>query len=333
MRRVQIKSTIILAFAVVGALVITFGVLAALHNPASGPSRSYTASFSDASGLHSGSDVRLRGVLVGKVTSVEVKRAGDGDEADVGFTVGTSHPVTSATKLAIKYQNLTGERFIEIEPTTGAVGTPVTHVPMSMTTPSFDITSLFNGLGPVLNTLNPQDVNQLTRNLVSLLQGGGVGADDMFRDIDGVTANLQNRQLVISTLIDNVASVAKTMNDYNPQVVEFITNFNLLLDKTLASLNNFRLTAQYGPGYVDATNRLLADFGLAPNMDLDAEFLALVKDPASAAAALRRLPGVFSALAALVGSPSPASCSHGPAPLPASTKVFFAGANVVVCAR
>ncbi|GAA4390994.1 MlaD family protein [Tsukamurella soli] len=336
MRRAQIKNTVILAVAVLVAIAITVGVLAALHNPVSGSTRSYTASFSDASGLHSGSDVRLRGVLVGKVSKVQVQRVGDGNDADVAFTVAAAHPLTSTTRLAIKYLNLTGERFVEIEPGTGADGsggTPVSHVPMSHTTPSFDITSLFNGLGPVLTAMNPEDVNQLTRNLVSLLQGGGVGADDMFRDLDRVTANLQNRQQVISTLIDNVASVANTIDDYNPQVVEFITNFNLLLDKTLASLNNFRLTAQYGPGFVDATNRLLQDFGLAPNMNLDSMLDSVLKNPASAADALRRLPGVFSALAALIGNPGPSACSKGPAALPASTKVFFGGADLVVCAR
>ncbi|MDF0530745.1 MlaD family protein [Tsukamurella sp. 8F] len=332
MGRIGIKPLIVLAVAVVCALLITFGVLAALHNPVSGPMRTYTADFSDASGLHDGGDVRLRGVLVGKVSSVSVQREGDGDKAEVTFTVGTDHPITSTTRLSIKYQNLTGERFVEISPDS-ADGAPVSHVPMSRTTPSFDITSLFNGLGPVLGTLNPQDVNQLTRNLVSLLEGGGVGAEDMFSDLDRITANLGNRQQVISTLVDNVASVAKNMNDYNPQVVEFITNFDLLLDKTLASLNNFRLTAQYGPGFVDATNRLLAGLGLAPDMDLDQFLSDLIKDPQSAAAALRRLPGVFSALSALVGDPGPKVCSHGEAPLPSSVKIFFGGASVTVCAR
>ncbi|BDH59331.1 MlaD family protein [Tsukamurella sp. PLM1] len=326
------RAAIVLALALVITVVIAAGIFAALRNPASGESRTYDAHLSDASGLRVGSDVRLRGVLIGKVTSVEVRGTGNGNEAVVGFSAQNEHPVTSTTRVAVKYRNLTGERFIEIQPGSSAGGTPATSVPMSRTTPSFDITTLFNGLAPVLRTLSPEDVNQLTRNLLGLLQGDDTTAADTFSAIDRITANLADRQTVIKTLIDNVTRVANMINDYSPQVVEFILNFDLLLTKVLENLDEFTRTATYGPGFGTATNRVLTALGLSKELDVEKLFHTAIKDPRAAVQAMGRLPGLFTGVAALLGSP-PTTCSKGEAQLPKSTTVLLGGTNVTVCLK
>lgn len=332
MRAKNIRATVVLAIALIVTLLIGLGVLAALRNPTDGDTRAYHAGFSDASGLRSGSDVRLRGVLVGKVTDVEVKRDGGGNEADVSFTMKKDFQVTSETELAIKYRNLTGERFIEVQPGTLGTGVPVERVARANTVPSFDITALFNGLQPVLDTLNPADLNELTRNLIGLLQGDDVGAKDMFASIEKITANLRDRQQVLKVLFDNISSVARTMNNYSPQVVEFIMNFDLLLTKTLENLSEFRKTAKYGPDFTAATNRILKAVGLSKEMDVDKLLATALQDPWEAARALQQLPGLFTGISALLG-PIPAECSKGTAALPDSVNVLLGGVNVQVCAR
>ncbi|WP_019202000.1 MlaD family protein [Tsukamurella sp. 1534] len=327
------RATITLAVALAITVLIGAGIFAALRNPAGGETSSYEASFSDASGLRTGSDVRLRGVLIGKVTSVEVRKGASGNDAVVGFTSQKTHPVTTSTRLAVKYRNLTGERFIEVQPGSGAQGTRTSKVPVSQTTPSFDITNLFNGLAPVLRTLSPEDVNELTRNLLGLLQGDDTTAKQTFASIDRVTANLADRQAVIKTLIDNVTRVANMINDYSPQVVEFITNFDLLLTKVLQNLEEFRRTATYGPGFGAATNRVLTALGLSKELDVEKLFHTAVRDPNEAIAAMRQLPGLFTGVAALLGAPPQGSCSKGEAKLPESTTVLIGGTNVTVCAK
>ena len=46
------------------------------------------------------------------------------------------------------------------------------------------------------------------------------------------------------TLIDNVTRVANMINDYSPQVVEFILNFDLLLTKVLENLDELKAELQ-----------------------------------------------------------------------------------------
>lgn len=334
MRAKNTRATITLAIALVITLVIAVGIFAALRNPAGGETRDYEAHLSDASGLRVGSDVRLRGVLVGKVTSVDVRGAadGNGNEAVVGFSAQKEHPVTSTTRVAVKYRNLTGERFIEVQPGSSAGGAPTTSIPMARTTPSFDITTLFNGLAPVLRTLSPEDVNELTRNLLGLLQGDDTTAAQTFSAIDKITANLADRQTVIKTLIDNVTRVANMINDYSPQVVEFIVNFDLLLTKVLENLDEFRRTATYGPGFGAATNRVLTALGLSKELDVEKLVRTAFKDPGAAVQAMSKLPGLFTGVSALLGAP-PAPCSKGEAPLPNKVTVLTGGTNVTVCLK
>ncbi|GAB3130163.1 hypothetical protein GCM10027289_14110 [Tsukamurella serpentis] len=332
MRGKNTRATITLAIALLITVVIASGIFAALRNPASGETREYEASLSDASGLRVGSDVRLRGVLIGKVTSVGVRGGDGGNVAVVGFTAQNEHRVTSTTRLAVKYRNLTGERFIEIEPGTSAGGTPTGSVPLARTTPSFDITTLFNGLAPVLRTLSPEDVNELTRNLLGLLQGDDTTATQTFGAIDRITANVADRQAVIKTLVDNVTRVANMINGYSPQVVEFILNFDLLLTKVQQNIDEFTRTAVYGPGFGAATNRVLSAMGLSKDLDVEKLMFTAIKDPGAAVEAMSKLPGLFTGVAALLGAP-PKTCTQGDAQLPNSTNVLLGGTNVTVCLK
>lgn len=332
MRAKNTRAAVLLAVALVITLVVAAGIFAALRNPVDGDTRGYEAHLSDASGLRVGSDVRLRGVLIGKVSSVDVRGTDTGNEAVVGFTAQKQHPVTSTTRVAVKYRNLTGERFIEVQPGTSGGGTPTTSIPMSRTTPSFDITTLFNGLAPVLRTLSPDDVNELTRNLLGLLQGDDTTAAETFGAIDRITANLADRQTVIKALIDNVTRVANMINDYSPQVVEFVTNFDLLLTKVIENLEEFRRTATYGPGFGDAVNRTLTALGLSKELDVEKLFTTAFQDPKAAVQAMSKLPGLFTGVSALLGTP-PTTCSKGEAQLPKSTTVLLGGTNVTVCLK
>lgn len=80
-----------------------------------GPTRSFTAAFSSASGSQPGDDVKVSGVVVGKVTAVRIvdHRTETGHlGAEIDIDVDTAVPVTTATTAAIKYKNLIGDRYI-----------------------------------------------------------------------------------------------------------------------------------------------------------------------------------------------------------------------------
>lgn len=58
----------------------------------------------------SGDDVRMVGVRVGRVSSIDL----DDGRAKVTFEVQTNQPMYTTTKAAIRYQNLIGQRYLAL---------------------------------------------------------------------------------------------------------------------------------------------------------------------------------------------------------------------------
>ncbi|EUA75940.1 mce related family protein [Mycobacteroides abscessus] len=104
------------------AVVLTLIIVNALRTPVNGPVRHYDALFTDASGLIVGNDVRISGVQVGKVEKIHL----DGKNARITFNVLTDHPLYQNTTVAIRYQSLVGQRYVEIAqaPTPSALWRP-----------------------------------------------------------------------------------------------------------------------------------------------------------------------------------------------------------------
>src|SRR5687767_8443196 len=95
--------------------IIALLVLAAFRAqdlPLIGGGDTYYASFSESGGLKVNDEVRIAGVRVGKVNSVELV---DG-EVKVGFKVKTDSTFGEETAAAIKVKTLLGAMYLSLEP-------------------------------------------------------------------------------------------------------------------------------------------------------------------------------------------------------------------------
>ncbi|MFF2555030.1 MlaD family protein [Nocardia sp. NPDC058058] len=320
---------LLIAAAVTAGLFV--GVGNALRNPVHGDTFPYTADFIDVSGLRVGSDVRLRGVQIGKVTSIDIQRQGGGNIAVVGFAMQQRYRLTTTSHLAVKYQNLSGARYLDFNEDTP--GAPVRHATTQMTTSSFDITTLFHGLEPVLRTLDPGEIDTLATNVSAFLAGDGAGATDLVASVKKIADYTADRQQAVSTLVRNIASISDTMKGKSDRVLEFIENFDLALDKTMTVLDQFYATATYGPAFVDAVNRLLDGLGLREGTDMDALLKTALAQLQDAPQTLRMLPPMLSGLQQLTAAKVDTRCTNGPAALPRGVQVLLAGQQVVLCNR
>src|SRR5436190_8914731 len=74
------------------------------------------ATFDDATGLLKDDNVKVAGVVVGKVTSVKI----DQGKANVSFSVKDSVKVPTDSEAAIRWRNLIGQRYVYVYPGTGS---------------------------------------------------------------------------------------------------------------------------------------------------------------------------------------------------------------------
>jgi ABC-type transporter Mla subunit MlaD len=115
MRSVAGPSIKLAIFATVTVLLT--GVLAAtIANTGFGATSTYTAVFTDASGLAEGDDVRIRGVKVGRVASLEVL---DDHLAAVDLEVETGRRLPAGVTATVKYRNIIGQRYVALGELTG----------------------------------------------------------------------------------------------------------------------------------------------------------------------------------------------------------------------
>ncbi|MGN7780671.1 MlaD family protein [Mycolicibacterium sp. 22603] len=322
----------VLAAAVV--LLIFIVIMNVLRQPVAGETRVFTAEFTDASGLRMDADVRVRGVRVGKVQDIALERRSGQSVAAVRFSLADRYGVLPTSRLSIKYQALTGLRYLDITDPAESDAPPETmdRIPVNMTQPSFDITTLFNGLQPVLATLSPEEIDQFTDNAANLLTGDGGGLAPMLDSVRKLTEFTSDRQAVISVLMANLNAVADELGGQSKDLIQIIDWVNRPLDATLTVLDEFRKSELYGPGFTSAASRLLLNMGFdgeTADIDLGLDRAFTVLDDFTES--VKKIPVVWDDIGPPAAPGEPLPCSRGQARLPESMDVLLNGQRVILC--
>ncbi|MBO9520566.1 MAG: MCE family protein [Nocardioidaceae bacterium] len=237
----------------VTSIVVT-GVLAMIMgNFGFGSTTSYQAMFSNASLIGDGDQVRIAGLVVGKVTDVKIV---DRKQALVSFQVKSDVPLTRASHADIRFLNLVGDRYLSLsQGDPGAARLPHgATIPMKQTTPALNLTELFNGFQPLFAALDPDQINELSLNLVKVLQGEGGTISSLLSRTASLTNTLADRDQLIGQVVDNLTEMLGTVDAHHQQLDDLVVQLktwmgNLSDDrKTIgASLQNVSgLTVQLG---------------------------------------------------------------------------------------
>jgi phospholipid/cholesterol/gamma-HCH transport system substrate-binding protein len=177
-----------------------------------GSTNGYSAVFNDASRLKSGDSVRIAGIRVGTVGDVSLLAD---RKVLVKFNTDKNIKLTTGTQAAIRYLNLVGDRYMELvdTPADSTKILPVgAQIPVDRTAPALDLDLLLGGLKPVIQGLNPQDVNALTGSLVQILQGQGGTLESLFSKTSSFTNSLADNNQVIEQLIDDLRTTLDTLS-------------------------------------------------------------------------------------------------------------------------
>jgi phospholipid/cholesterol/gamma-HCH transport system substrate-binding protein len=183
-----------------------------IANTGLGDTVGYAARFTDVTSLNPGDDVRIHGVRVGQVDELSIV---DGNLALVRFSVDRGRALPADVTATIKYRNMVGQRYIALErgeSPTAALLPEGGEIPLARTSPALDLTDLFNGFKPLFQALSPDDVNELSGEIVQVLQGEGGTIDSLLAHTGSLTSTLASRDQVIGQVITNLNSVLDTIN-------------------------------------------------------------------------------------------------------------------------
>lgn len=261
------------AFATV-AVVLFVGLFRMMTNSPGDEVVQWSAEFTDVSGLRVGDDVRLAGVEVGRVESIEV--AGDDDRARVGFSVRDDVPLHRGTRLTLRYQNLLGQRYLAltVPEQRGARGERLeegARLPLANTSPGFDLTALLNGFEPLFAVLEPAEVNRLAQSVVAVLQGESGTVEQLLEHTAQATGHLADRDEVFGRVLRSLTPVLRNLEQQSDRVDGTVVALRRLMQGLADARGTLAGSIDELADLVDSTSTLLQE--LRPGLRRDVRAL------------------------------------------------------------
>jgi phospholipid/cholesterol/gamma-HCH transport system substrate-binding protein len=214
---------------VVVTLVCTALLAMTITNTSFQSAKEYKARFTDVTALNEGDDVRIAGVRVGQIETIDIV---DRRVAEVTFSVDSHRRVPVSTLATVKYRNLVGQRYIALSQGAGDVDTmlqPGDTIPVEHTAPALNLTQLFNGFKPLFKALSPGDINKLSYEIIQVLQGEGGTIQSLLAHTASLTSTIARKDQVIGDLIDNLNSVLSTVNSHDQQLGTLVSTLQQLV--------------------------------------------------------------------------------------------------------
>ncbi|KRD13402.1 mammalian cell entry protein [Mycobacterium sp. Root265] len=216
---------------IVGTLIVAAVVVAAFSYdklPVVKGTSDHSAYFSEAGGIKPGSDVRVSGLGVGRVSEVRL----EGTKVRVDFTVRTGVELGDRTEAAIKTETVLGTKMLELTPRgDGALsGT----IPLERTTSPYDLPT---ALGDLTTTISGLDTTQLSSALSTLAETFQNTPADLKLALEGVSQfsdTLNNRDAQLRNLLADANKVTGVLAKRSDQIAALVVNANALLAELLS---------------------------------------------------------------------------------------------------
>jgi phospholipid/cholesterol/gamma-HCH transport system substrate-binding protein len=197
-------------------LLVAAGLVVVFGDFRFGPESTYHATFINASRLKSGQKVRISGVPVGAVSGIKLN---SDNTVDVAFGIDSRYTLYSSTRAVIRYENLVGDRFLEITSGPGELRKlpPGGTINSEHTQPALDLDALLGGLRPVLKGLDADKINTISSAVIELLQGQGGALSNVLADTSAFSTALGQRDQLIGDVINNLNTVLGTIDQKSAQ--------------------------------------------------------------------------------------------------------------------
>lgn len=220
-----------IAVGVVGTLILILAVIAAFSYdrlPFIKGTSDYSAFFSEAGGIKAGSDVRVSGLSVGRVSDIHL----EGTKVRVDFTVKDGIDLGDRTEAAIKTETVLGTKMLEITPR--GEGTLSGTIPLERTTSPYDLPT---ALGDLTTAVSGLDTTQLSSALTTLADTFKQTPADLKLALDGVAQfsdTLNARDAQLRNLLGNANKVTAVLAKRSDQIAGLVVNANALLAELVA---------------------------------------------------------------------------------------------------
>lgn len=185
------------------------------------------AYFSESGGIKTGSDVRVSGLEVGRVSGIRL----EGQKVRVDFTVSKRVELGDRTEAAIKTETVLGSKFLEL--TSRGEGALAGPIPLERTRAPYD---LADALGDLTTTISGLDTVQLSDALTTMAETFADTPPDLRIALQGVARfsdTLNARDAKLRALLSDANTVTAVLAKRSDQIARLVASANALLAELL----------------------------------------------------------------------------------------------------
>jgi phospholipid/cholesterol/gamma-HCH transport system substrate-binding protein len=209
--------------------------------------------------LLNGSDVKMRGLIVGSVKSISSN--GDGAVIELALNPKYVKDIPQNVQADLIPKTVFGEKYVNLvtpaQPSRTAIAAG-DIIGQDKTTPALEIDQALNDLLPLLRTVQPQDLNSTLSAMATALSGRGgeigkttVALDNYFRRINPLLPQIKHD-------FQQLSKVAATYDEAAPALLAMLRNFTITGDTLTAKSQQYKTLLAQLTGTAQTTQQFLA---------------------------------------------------------------------------
>jgi phospholipid/cholesterol/gamma-HCH transport system substrate-binding protein len=178
--------------------------------------------------LNEHADVKLRGIIVGEVRKVST----DGDVATVDLALKPDQvdEISAAVSARILPKTLFGEKYVALVPPNGPEGAHIKAgdvISRDKTAVGIEIEKVLNDALPLLQAVDPADLNATLNTLATALEGRGTEIAGTLTQLDSYLKKLNPSIPKLMDALAKLTQVSDIYGDATPDLVRALRNLTI----------------------------------------------------------------------------------------------------------
>lgn len=186
----------------------------------------YKAEFSEAAGLRPNDEVRVAGVKVGKVLSVDLA----GDRVQVEFRVKDAE-LGDRSRADIRIKTLLGRKFLSLTPEGDEQLEPGEVIPLARTTSPFDIADAFQDLSSSVGEIDDVQLAQSFSVLADTFRDTPEEVRASLEGLGRLSRTLASRDAELGALLERTRGVSQVLAERDEDLTAFLADSSLVLQE------------------------------------------------------------------------------------------------------
>ncbi|EGD40889.1 virulence factor Mce family protein [Nocardioidaceae bacterium Broad-1] len=211
--------------------------------PLIGGGTTYYANFSEAGGLKTGDEVRVAGVRVGKVDSIEL----DGNQVKVGFKIREKVNFGENSGAGVRVKTLLGDMFLELQPAGEGQMKAGATIPVDRTESPYDVVQAFEGLADTSANIDKDQLAAALTTLADLTRSTPEEFQAALTGVSDLSRNLAAKDERIDSLLTQLDRVTKVLDERDEDLIALMNDANQLfaaLVERREAVHNLLLSTQ-----------------------------------------------------------------------------------------